>query len=62
MAGSWDSGSSGCVWCDVAVPRIWRFARLGIDEAGWRGASLCLADQGHQIGFETGAILGGVAQ
>jgi hypothetical protein len=29
---------------------------------GWRGASLLLADQGHQVGLKPCAVLGGVAQ
>ena len=39
-----------------------RFSRGRGLRRGWRGASLSLADQGHEVGLKSCAILGGVAQ
>ncbi len=62
MAGSWDSGSTG-----LCVDRRWGVENFGFCAAGGlrrgqRRASLFLADQGHQIGLKTCAVLSGVAQ
>ncbi len=38
------------------------FRAAGACGSGWNGASLSLADQGHQVGLKTCTVFGGVAQ
>ncbi len=62
MAGSWDSVSTGLCVVRRCGAEDFACSRGGGLKRGWRGASLFLADQGHEVGLKACAVLGGVAQ
>ena len=62
MAGSWDTGSTGLCVVRCCGAEGFGFRAAGTCWRGWSGASLSLADQGHEVGLKPCAVFGGMAQ